>query len=213
MASGKIIFCVICVAFAAMCILYLVFQRIKNAAGHSKTTEIALKCGATSMAALVALLGCLRCGSPAHWVMLAGIIVCTVADGVLCVRFIEGGALFVLGHILYMVAFCLMRRPIWQCAIVFLCLMALAAAALTRVRNLLGRNYVLILIYAVILCLMVALASVQAPLYFVGAVLFALSDILLGCLSLTRWKTQVDYLSLALYYLGQFIFGLAVFLH
>ena len=210
MASDKTILYVICAAFAAMCILYLTFQRIKKTAGHSKTLEIALKCGATSMAALVALLGCLKSGVPAHWAMLAGLIVCTLADGVLCVRFIEGGALFVLGHILYMVAFCLMQRPNRQCVIVFLCLMALAAVAITRVRSLLGRNYVLVLIYAMILCLMVALASVQAPLYFAGAVLFAISDILLGCISITRWKTQMDYISLAFYYLGQFVFGLAV---
>lgn len=204
---------IVWIAFAVMCFLYLAFQRIKKLDGHSRTTEIALKCGATAMAALVALLGCLKSGLPAHWVILAGLIVCTIADGVLCVRFIEGGAIFVLGHILYMVAFCLMRRPNWQCAIVFLCLLGLTVAALTRIRSLLGSKYVLILAYAMILCLMVSLASIQAPLFFVGAVLFAVSDILLGCLSFARWKTQMDYFSLGLYYLGQFLIGLAVLVH
>ena len=204
--------CIVWIAFAVMCFLYLAFQRIKKMDGHSRTTEIALKCGATAMAALVALLGCLKSGLPAHWIVLAGLIVCTIADGVLCVRFIEGGAIFVLGHVLYMVAFCLMRRPSWQCAIVFLCLMGLSIAALTHFRTMLGSKHVLILAYAMILCLMVSLASIQAPLFIVGAVLFAVSDILLGCLSITRWKTQMDYISLAMYYLGQFLIGLAVFL-
>ena len=204
---------IVWIAFAVMCFLYLAFQRIKKLDGHSRTTEIALKCGATAMAALVALLGCLKSGNPAHWVILAGLIVCTIADGVLCVHFIEGGAIFVLGHVLYMVAFCLMRRPNWQCAIVFLCLMGLSIAALTHVRAMLGNKYVLILAYAMILCLMVSLASIQEPLFFVGAVLFAVSDILLGCLSITRWKTQMDYFSLGLYYLGQFLIGLAVLVH
>ena len=204
---------VVCAAFAAMCVFYLAFQRVKNAPGHSRTGEIALKCGATAMAALIALAGCLKSGIPAHWAILAGLVVCTAADGVLCVRFIAGGALFVLGHILYMVAFCLMHAPDWRCGAVFLCLAGLSAAALTRVRAMLGRRYALVLAYAMILCLMVALASVQAPLFLAGAVLFAISDVLLGCLSITRWKTQVDYLSLALYYLGQFTLGLAVFLH
>ena len=204
---------IVWIAFAVMCFLYLAFQRIKKLDGHSRTTEIALKCGATAMAALVALLGCLKSGLPAHWVILAGLIVCTIADGVLCVRFIEGGAIFVLGHVLYMVAFCLMRRPSWQCAIVFLFLMGLSIVALTRVRAMLGNKYVLILAYAMILCLMVSLASIQAPLFFVGAVLFAVSDILLGCLSFARWKTQMDYFSLGLYYLGQFLIGLAVLVH
>lgn len=196
-----------------MCALYLAFQHTKNKAGHSQTLEIALKCGATAMAALVALLGCLKSGLPAHWVMLAGLVVCTIADGVLCVRFIEGGAIFVLGHILYMVAFCLMRRPGWQCAIVFLCLAGVSTVVLSRLRTLLGDKYGLILAYSMVLCLMVALASVQTPLFLVGAVLFAISDILLGCLSITRWRTQMDYVSLGMYYLGQFLLGLAVFLH
>ena len=203
---------IIGVAFFAMCALYLAFQRVKNQTGHSRAMEIALKCGATAMAALVALLGCLNSGLPAHWVVLAGLAVCTVADGVLCVRFIEGGAIFVLGHILYMAAFCLMRRPGWPCAIVFLCLAALSTAVLTRLRKQLGGQYGLILAYSMILCLMVALASVQAPMFLAGAILFAVSDILLGCLSITRWKAQLDYVSLAMYYLGQFLLGLAVFL-
>lgn len=205
--------CVICAAFAAMCVLYLAFQRIKTMPGHSRALEIALKCGATAMAALVALMGCLKGGAPAHWVVLAGLVVCAVADGVLCVRFIEGGAVFVLGHVLYMVAFCLMRAPDWRCAIVFACLAAASAAVLTRLRSMLGKSYALILAYAAILSLMVALASVQAPLYLVGAVLFAVSDILLGCLSIARRKRQIDYISLALYYFGQFLLGLAVWAH
>ncbi len=203
--------CIIGAAFAAMCALYLAFQRTKKAPGHGKATEIALKCGATAMAALVALLGCLKSGIPAHWLMLAGLAACAVADGVLCVHFIAGGAIFALGHILYMIAFCMMHTPNRQCAIVFLCLAGLSAAAMTRVRARLGGRYALILAYAMILSLMVALASVQAPLYFAGAVLFAASDVLLGCLSMARWKTQMDYISLALYYLGQFMLGLAAF--
>ena len=165
------------------------------------------------MAALVALLGCLKSGIPAHWLVLAGLVVCSIADGVLCVHFIAGGATFVLGHILYMVAFCMMKSPNWQCAIVFLCLMGLPIVAMTRVRSVLGSKYVLILVYATILCLMVALASIQAPLFLAGAILFAVSDVLLGCLSFTRWKKQMDYISLAMYYLGQFLLGLAVFLN
>lgn len=200
------------IAFAVMAFLYLAFQRIKEAAGHSRVKEIAAKCGATAMAALVALLGCLKGGVPAHWLVFAGLIVCTVADGVLCVRFIEGGAIFVLGHILYMIAFCMAHRPNWQCAIVFLCLAGVSVAVITRLRAMLGGKFALILAYAMILCLMVALASVQAPLFLAGAVMFAVSDVLLGCLSITRWKKQMDYVSLALYYLGQFLLGLAVYL-
>ena len=175
--------------------------------------EIALKCGATTMAALAALTGCLKSGIPAHWTMLAGLVICTIADGVLCVHFIAGGALFVLGHILYMAAFCAMHRPGWRCLVLFLCLAGLAAAVITRLRAQLGSRFGLVLAYSTILCLMIALASAQAPLFFAGAVLFAVSDVLLGCNSITRWKTQMDYISLATYYLAQFLLGLAVCLH
>lgn len=203
---------IVCAAFAAMCAMYLAFQRIKLAPGSSRALEISAKCGATAMAALVALLGCLKNGAPAHWVLLAGLAVCAVADGVLCVHLIAGGAVFVLGHILYMIAFCLMRRPDWRSAAVFLCLAGPAAAGIARFRDRLGRGYVLFFIYAAVLGLMVALAAVQGPLYLAGALLFAVSDGLLACLSLNRGNARLDYASLAAYYLGQFLLGLAVFI-
>lgn len=197
-------------AFAAMCLFYLAFQRLKRTPGCPKGVQIAVKCAATGMAALVALLGCLRDGSAAHWVLLAGLVACTVADGVLCVRFIAGGAIFALGHALYMVAFCLMRGPDWRSAAVFVFLMGLASAGLARFGRDIGRGRGLLYAYAAVLSMMVALAAVQAPLYFAGALLFALSDALLGYLAVKPGHDALDYVSLGTYYLGQFLLGLAV---
>ena len=175
----------VCAAFVAMCAFYLAYQRLKRGSAPLGR-QIAVKCAATAMAAAVALLGCVRDGAPAHWVMLAGLVACAVADGVLCVHFIPGGAIFALGHVLYMTAFCMMRRPGPRSAVVFLALMGLATAGLLRFRAKIGRRFPLILAYAAILSLMVALASGQAPLYFAGAALFAVSDGLLGFLILNR---------------------------
>ena len=197
-------------AFAAMCCLYLIYQRIKRDGRHGLKQQIGVKCAATGMAVLVALIGCLKRGNAADWVLLAGLTACAIADGVLCVRFIPGGALFAAGHILYMVSFCMMRSPQWRCGIVFLCLTGLAAAGLTRFRKQLGGHAVLFFCYAVVLSLMVALASVQTPLIIAGAVLFAVSDGMLACLLAGQKSVALDYISLGLYYLGQFLLGVSI---
>lgn len=202
---------VICAAFVLMCLFFLAFQRLKAVPGHSRALEIAVKCAATAMPVAVALLGCLRNGIPGHWVLLAGLVVCMVADGVLCIHFLAGGVIFALGHVLYMTAFCLMRRPDWHSLIVFLCLMGLAALGLIRFRSRIGNQYRLLLIYAAVLSMMVAMASVQAPLYFAGAVLFAVSDSLLVYLMFGQKHAFIDYISLGAYYLGQFLLGLGNF--
>ena len=201
---------VICAAFIAMGVFYLTFQRLKPEGRRSLGRQIAAKCAATAMAALVALLGCLRNGTAAHWLLLAGLIACTIADGVLCVRFIPGGAIFALGHVLYMASFCLMNRPDWRSAILFLVLAGMAAAGLARLRVSPGRSLPLFIAYAAILSMMVALAAVQPPLFFAGALLFAISDGLLAFLLVKGDDKRLDYTSLALYYLGQFLLGLAV---
>ena len=202
---------IVCAAFVAMCAFFLTYQRIKEKSGMG--LQIAAKCAATSMAALVALLGCLKNGSAAHWLILAGLIACTVADGVLCVRLIEGGAIFVLGHVLYMVSFCLMHGPDWRSAVIFLALMGVAIAGMTRFRARVGRNGGLFIAYAAVLSLMVSLAAVQKPLFFAGALLFAVSDGLLGLLAVSHERdARLDYISLGVYYLGQFLLALAVYL-
>lgn len=198
-------------AFAAMCAFFLTYQRLKLRKERGMKLQIAVKCAATAMAALVALTGCIRNGSPAKWVLLAGLIACTVADGVLCVHFVAGGAVFALGHILYMISFCMTRRPGWRSAIVFLCMAGTAAAGLAWFRARFGRAALLCFAYAVILSLMVSLAVNQSRLFFFGAVLFAVSDGMLAYLLVRGENRSLDYASLALYYSGQFLLGLAVY--
>lgn len=199
-----------CAAFALMWSFYLGYQRMKTTPGHSRAWATAVKCAATAMAVLTALLGCLQNGSAAHWLLLAGLTACAVADGVLCYHFIAGGAVFALGHILYMAAFLAMRRPGWPSVLLFLALMGLATAGFFRFRARIGRRYPFFYAYATVLSLMVSLAAPQRPLFFAGALLFAFSDGLLGYLLVDRGHIKLDYISLAAYYLGQFLLALGV---
>lgn len=203
----------VCAAFVLMACFYLLYQKIKVVPGHNRALGIAVKCAATAMAVLVALLGCLRNGTAAHWVLLAGLVACTVADGVLTVRFLAGGAVFGLGHILYMVSFCMMNRPDMRSVILLLALMGFATAAFARFRQRIGRRAPFFYAYATVLSLMVSLAAAQAPTYFAGALLFAFSDALLGYLMVDRNHMALDYISLGAYYLGQFLLALAVVVH
>ena len=62
-------------AFILMACFYLAYQRVKVTPGHSRALAVTLKCAATSMAVLTALLGCLQHGTAARWVLLAGLTV------------------------------------------------------------------------------------------------------------------------------------------
>lgn len=197
---------VISLAFVALVFFFLLYQRLKRTPGSSRGHQIAVKCAATSMAALVALLGCLRIGAPAHWLLFAGLIICTIADGVICVYFLPGGAIFVLGHIMYMISFWMMHRPDWRCLLLLLCLMGVITIGINHLR--VSKNRGLIYAYAAVLSLMVSLAAFQTPLILAGALLFAFSDGLLGYLAIKGDTTYLDYISLGAYYLGQFLLAL-----
>ena len=113
---------VICAAFIAMIGFYGAFQRLKRQPKRRKALTIACKCAATGMAVLVGVLGAARSGLPSNWVMTAGLIACMLADGLLCVRFMVGGAVFAVGHLLYIIAFCMMNRPGWGSLALFIAL-------------------------------------------------------------------------------------------
>lgn len=199
-----------CALFAGMTVCYLTYQRLRYGTPRRRGREISFKCAATSMAVLLGLLGCLKNGIAANWVLLAGLAVCTAADGVICRRFLAGGALFALGHALYMIAFCLMNLPGWRSLIVFFCLMGLVTCVLGTWRARIGRRYMFFYTYAMLLCVMTAMAASQPPLFLAGALLFAFSDGLLGYLLIDRGHVYLDYVSLGTYYLGQFLLAWAM---
>lgn len=203
---------IILAAFAVMVVCYLNYQHMKHRPGYALWRRIAVKCGATLMAVIVCLLGALKNGAPAHWVMLAGLVACMVADGVLCVHFIAGVACFGLGHVLYLIAFSMMRLPSWGSLVLFACMVAFITGLCLRWKKRMGRRAPVFFAYGILLCLMAAVSAAQRPLFFAGGLLFAISDALLAYMLFDRRNVRMDYVSLALYYLGQFLMGYAVFL-
>ena len=199
-------------AFAVMTACYFRYLHMKHRAGYALWRRIAVKCAATLMAAAVCLLGALQNGMAANWVMLAGLVACTVADGVLCLHFMAGMACFALGHVLYIIAFSMMHLPSWGSLVLFVCMMACITSLCLRWKRRMGRRAPAFLAYGVLLCLMAAVSAAQRPLFFAGGLLFAISDALLAYMMFDRRNVRMDYVSLALYYLGQFLMGYAVFL-
>ena len=199
-------------AFIAMIGFYLAFQHLKHKIGHSKAPSIACKCAATGMAVLVGVLGAARSGLPSNWVMAAGLIACMLADGLLCVHFMVGGAMFAAGHLLYIIAFCMMNRPGWPSFALFAAMLLLVTALFTKFRGRVdAKRFFPAYAYATILCVMVALSAAQRPLFFVGAVLFAMSDATLAYHGMMKQKSlMLDNISLAMYFLGQFVLALAL---
>lgn len=193
-----------------MTVCFLIRQRMVHSTSHERKTAIFFKCAATSMAAVLALLGCLEHGGAANWIIFAGIVIGTIADGVLCVHFTAGGVLFALGHVLYMIAFCIMKRPEGQSVLLLVVLMSATTAVFMRGRKRLGRRLPFFYAYALIIGMMVSIAASQTPLFFAGAVLFACSDALLLYRMIERRRGMLEYVSLGAYYLAQFLLAAAV---
>ena len=199
-------------AFIAMIGFYGAFQHLKHQPKRRRALTIFCKCAATGMAVLVGILGAARSGLPSNWVMAAGLIACMLADGLLCVNFMAGGTAFALGHILYITAFCMMNRPGWSSLALFAALMLLATGLFARFRERVDpKRFFPAYAYATVLCVMVALAAAQRPLFLAGAVLFAFSDATLACLSMMKQKSRrLDNISLGAYFTAQFLLALAL---
>ncbi len=168
---------------------------------------LAAKCGGTAMAALMALQGALRLNTAGAWLMFAAAVVCVVADGVLHVRFFAGGILFALGHVLYMISFCLRGLPGWQSAVMF-ALLAASAMAFIRIQN--EKPQPFIVPYALVLCLMTAMSFSRGPLCFAGALLFAFSDGMLLWRMEGHHSEASDWVAMGSYYAAQYLLALSL---
>ena len=139
-----------------MICFYLYYQHFKHRGGSGRVKRIAVKCSATLMAAAVCLIGAIDSGLPAHWVLFAGLIVCAIADGVLCVHFMLGAGTFAIGHAVYIIGFSMMHLPSWGSMAVFACMLMGITLLIERWKKRMGRRAPLFLGYGVMLCLMTA---------------------------------------------------------
>ena len=161
---------------------------------------------ATLCAAALACSG----GLPGNsWLCLAALLLCAAADGLLCVHFVAGMAVFAAGHVAYMGWFLSRQGLTWPSAALFPPLLALGAVLLWRWRNHLGRLKLPMAAYAVILSAMGALGIPCGGLTALAACLFILSDMMVCRQVVMPVSTVFDVSALAIYYAAQLLFGAA----
>lgn len=146
--------------------------------GKSKRTVSILKIVPTSCAFVLSLTG----GGGAYGCLVsAGLLLCVLADWVLDYRFVPGTALFGAAHLMFISAFLLKGRLTFLSAIVFLLAAAAFACLLSRKRT---RKSSLGLLpscaYCLALCCLLASSVNVGILCVSGAILFTVSDTLLG---------------------------------
>lgn len=189
---------------------------------NHRAAELSLKAIPTLMCAAFAAWACLDgTGGRYALLILCGLCVCTAADVVLGIRFVLGGALFLLGHVFYISAFLSLQALSGWNLLVF----AIALPGLWLFcqcyRPLIKSRLVSygVLLYsaalAVLLCLSLplpfAILSQRTVLAAAGAALFVLSDMGVCHSILVDTSKSFSFRMLGVYYLAQLCLGLSAF--
>lgn len=154
--------------------------------------------------------------------MLAGLVLAMLGDIYLGIEFILGVALFALGHVLYFVSFCMLRRLSWLDAILGAAFSMLAIMILKLVPSLRfdsAQLEMLLMGYGCVISFMVGKAignalrecSPHNMLMAVGSVMFYFSDVMLVLRMFGDAPLLADHLCLLTYYPAQALLGHAVF--
>ena len=203
---------VLAVCFCVMCLGFVLFKRNKYSATFSRNTGRFFKALATFSAFVVALHGLCKSYSVSDLFLCIGLMVCTAADVILDIRFVPGMGVFALGHLMYSTAYVLKCPPGTVNFIVMCVFMATMLSLIFRYGNKLGRRKPAFALYAMVLSIMLSLAITQKPLLLTGAALFVSSDLMLARNMIFGMNRKMDYLTLAIYYLGQFLIATSVVL-
>lgn len=150
-----------------------------------------------------------------------GLCVCAAADVMLGVHFVTGGALFLVGHLFYISAFCVQQPPSGWSIPVFAALLALLWLFVWHFRSRIQPPLLFlgVLTYsaalAVVLCLSLPMPflafSARTLLAALGAVIFVLSDMGVCHGMLFKIPRRLDACYLGIYYLAQLLLGLSAF--
>lgn len=157
------------------------------------------------------------------WVMLAGLFFGFLADIVLQVHFLGGAAIFALGHICYIGAYCCLLRKERRDCLCCACIIAPALALILFLPVLdFGSSFMqtVVMVYAVIICLMTGKAisnyhrspSPLTKYLLIGSILFFFSDFMLLFAFFTDVGRIANILCLNTYYPGQAILAASIFL-
>lgn len=147
------------------------------------------------------------------YLMLIGTLFAFGGDVFLIDHFVIGAALFAIGHVFYLISFCLLVKPRWTDLFIFLGIMIFALLVIFLYPFSFNGMMPLVIVYAVIISLMLAKAignafaksSFHKPMIFIaiGAFLFFFSDLCLLFNVFGNLPRIMDILCLGTYYPAQ----------
>jgi len=150
-----------------------------------------------------------------------GLCICAAADVMLGIHFVTGGALFLLGHLFYMAAFCTQQQPNRWSFLVFAAALVLLWLFVWQFKPKIHHPlmFVGVLLYAAALAVVLSLSlpmpfrslSARTLLAALGAVIFVLSDMGVCHGMLCKIPKKLDFAYLGIYYLAQLLLGLSTF--
>lgn len=153
-----------------------------------------------------------------YW-LLAGLILCLFGDIILEIHFVSGMGAFLLGHICYITAFCILAPIIWWSIVIFILLSLLILKLFYSSIPGMGDNKIAFLIYGSVILVMVSIAlllpfsvGIWGIIPAIGAFLFVLSDFLLARNLFIKSTPLSDAVSLYCYYAGQLTLSASVYL-
>lgn len=169
----------------------------------------------TFIAAGFALHGAMRLPDMASWFVAAGLTVGAIADMVLRAHFIAGMHIFLAGHILYLCAYrCL--APILPASLFIFALLYIAVAGLFDKKiTRMGKDRFAYSLYGAVLLLMLSVAlllparaGARGLAAAAGAILFAVSDLMLARSLVVPPSGKRSYSTMGLYYCAQLALSL-----
>ena len=179
---------------------------------HAPRIHALCKCVPSISCGLLSLYGWLNhaSGCTGGILLCCGLVLCAAADWALEFRFVPGVALFMASHLCFVAAFTLMsgKGPNLLCFVIFLAILYLLLSLVKHS----GSSALPVLplaAYIALISLMTASAFNCGVLFAVGALLFVLSDALLGAHLFGRIKgAYVGWAIMVPYYLALYLFAL-----
>ncbi len=154
----------------------------------------------------------------AYW-LLIGLGICTLADVILCLRFVIGGILFFLGHISYIIFFLTLGGFHTVTIVVFTLLCVAALCYFYRYSAVLLKYHLLFVLYGMITLANLALGLLLPYTYgfygiipAIASILLVVSDFFLARNKLFEETKFTKRIALSFYFGGQYLMAMTLYL-
>ncbi len=170
-----------------------------------------LKCCASLPSVLLGLRGFLMERNRFDLILLIAMTFGMVADVAINLNMTLGGILFLIGHLLYDVAFIREKKPSGKQYLVWLILYLIAFAVLFSVKDRVAlKLFLFALVYFLILTSTVVFSYPLSRIVFTAAVVFAVSDCFLVYNVLADSDVFLKTVALLIYYFSVLLYGVAI---